>query len=759
MIRFCQQLGAILAAGAILSARMSFADNTNSAPSAPLNPSPVKFLELAHPGPFAFYKCEKKGVALVVAKAPVTLQPGVIAGDLNLMVILALFGSQDLGANGRIIAAELAPEGGATFVRLSGPFSTLPDVKRFGTYQFIVQVRHSKSPQIQTLNLTVQYPQTKLLTPAKLRFNLRTRWWCDPKSLNGCTFPLGLGEGPRAEDLVLDAERLDTGTLTFASQPQVERHHVNLVQVHADNLPMGETTTNLTIRSPDIEAVTVPVTVSLRETPVTIVWIALIGIIAGLIVRVLANRVIDLQNVKIQWNRLRGDIDQQRLAMADEVYTKKFHDLETEISTQLKRLNVTVSDSILEGSKNALTTKRAELEKLVNEFLGQQNDLRTRLANFEKLTGVAFELPAPLLILLHSEGEKLDEIRPKIEQGELGEAEKALNKLERSACQDLWDCLDQWHLNLISMLGKWMAILPPLPKEAVDGLKQAQTTLETKFNELKPPSDPDGLRKLIESASYFMQVGRQGVERTLRTTAVAVETVLQVLGAEKDDGAKWQSLERAVRGLNMLQGKKVVSNASPDDTPAIALLKKLTANLKDAVNRASDSPEPLSEEQQQLRKQVDQAIKEGQYEDAAILAIRLRKAAPALQQLANGKTLQSGQPDQSNGFVLPASHKTVIEIESIHESRIESASAALPAVFRLPADEISRSERTIFVVKAFQLSLVTALLCGIAYILFEKTFVGTVGDPFTIFFWGFTLDIGVNTLVEKAGTLIASAKR
>jgi hypothetical protein len=308
---------AILIAGAILAAARPplVAGQGSSSSAGSPQASEAKLVDLPFPGPFRFYKensSGKKDPDLVVAQVPVRLQPGVAASDLKLVVVYGLFGGEDLGADGRAVTAGLIDQTGTQLVRLSGPLSALPKIKRYGTYQFVVEIRTSKNQQVQTLNLPLEYPQTKLVTPSKLQINLRTTFWVEPRAMNGCTFPLRLSDGLPADGVVIEADRLPIGTLSFSPPPRLDAQAGNLVHVKTDGLPMGETTANLTIHSPDIETMTLPMTLNVRETPFSILWIAFVGIVTGAVVRVLADRLIDVEQVKILWIRLRTDIDDQR---------------------------------------------------------------------------------------------------------------------------------------------------------------------------------------------------------------------------------------------------------------------------------------------------------------------------------------------------------------------------------------------------------------------------------------------------------------
>jgi hypothetical protein len=756
----------LLAAGAILAARASLAADAASASGAPPPRPEVKIVELSYPGPFAFYKDNspnKKDPVLVVAHAPIRLQPGVAAADLNVVVVYSLFGGQDLGAAGRIITAGLIDQNGAQFVRLSGPLEALSKVRRYGTYQFVVEVRKSKDPQVQTLNLPVQYPQTKLVTPAKLLFNLRTTLWSDPKPLNGCTFPLRLSEGLGAEDVVVEADRLPSGTLKFSHQPRLDPQNVNLVQVNADSLPMGESTANLTISSPDIEAVTLPITVNLRETPLSIVWIAFSGIMVGVLVRVVADRVIDVQQLKIQWNRLLRDIEEQRIKMLDQDSQSGLNDLEHTASRQLEQLGIVCEKATYDSSKDELPKAQAALEKLVNAFLTKQSEVRLRLADFEKLTSVSLELPEPLLASLRSHAKQLDAIRPKIDQGKLGEATVELNRFGYSVFIEFWDLLIEWHHALDSNLSEWLSIRPALPKDAQVALTTSMSAFEAKFDELKQPQDIASARSLIDAASTVAQLARQGIERTLKTAVVEAEAVAETLRHAIDGDAAWlQSLADAVLTAKLLPVKDLVSDPKGALMPATETVRQLVCRITDALREFTKGlPTPGTADQKAIWEQLEKACAEASYEKAASLAARLKGPAAQLDQMAGDfDLLERGEMQRPLAFLQPEFRNVLYEIGPIRESRIDWNIPVSPILYRLtPEAEIRHSEGTIFAVNTLRFVVVTVLLCGLAYALFEKTFVGTVGDLFAVFLWGFTLDVGVNTLVEKAGTLVASAKR
>jgi hypothetical protein len=483
---------------------------------------------------------------------------------------------------------------------------------------------------------------------------------------------------------------------------------------------VGKITGNLLIRSPQLShAVEVPYEVTLRRPRWHIFLTLILGLLFGYVVRVLLKRRIENGVARSESIRQRRKLLEEQARYVDEDYRAALDRILAALAAEEPR-SAAHMKAALSTAHVDFTTAQTELTARIQTAVTLGEGLQKRAGERSYSLPAAMAQAVTAALVAVENAEKRVSLDPK---GVKGSLEKANASFQRSLSQGAQD----WKRALttaLEVLGESNLKWPAAMADKVDS-KMAEVMSTVRSD----PSDREAAtpEQLLQSVHLSVEKIWMFCAWLWSSLSPVAKQVLNTLDKAKKDPASLDALRTVLHDLEeRWTGKmdpEALVNALPEDAGRLleALNQAICRNTSNSVNE-----------------QTKELLKQGDYVRAANQAISEQTllGAPGEEQVPASDSfsgLRATLPRiEQQSFVSP-DPRPPISLEQL-EARTLS---------QLMVDQL------------LQTALVALALCFGAYILFEKSFTGTLNDYAALLFWAFGTDVTVETL----NVLAASHKK
>lgn len=616
------------------------------------------------------------------------------------------------------------------------------------TYEVLLAVQHKGSPEQQTLRLQIGIPAATLRAKTGLLIEQTLPWWGG--TARAGTPLLVVTETGRksyaqlhgAVSVVTDSPQMSAvhGEVLLVDKPVVPRGEMQTLRFKTSGeFPLGTVKGMLDLQSPQLStSAVVPFEVRTRRDHVLIILLILLGLVAGLLTRTVLSSRIALGEQLVKLDALRESLTADAGQQADRATAKKLQALVRSLDEAQKSTN---PQQISDRLRDAETERREIMQALSSA----RATLETRLQAHQKLLAEPLDaLPPTVCSVLEKAPSELPDIQHLLEKGDVTEAVSRLDEAERRMRHALWAVLRTWHDALAMELQR-------LPDPPIPLLAREQTILQSSVSPLVQQAGQliASIDQQSPDTAPLLGLARQLHAAVLRTTPwltealnqalISTRDVLRSLGLSEDpslqalspirhelfegDGLKLlQKLRAQARSLGQAQAQTLqrilpLPFISDDRRRELSELKKQEAYL-DALSQAM-----AFQQEDAARRSAEDSVLRGPLRMAAAVAKTPLGAPPA---------------GVSTSVLVPT--PTQVPVGGV-------ASPSIPAVS--PQQELTRtgSRLRLNLQKILQGTLSGLGIAVVGYLLFQAQFVGTPQELITIFFWGFSADISVESLL------------
>jgi hypothetical protein len=514
------------------------------------------------------------------------------------------------------------------------------------------------------------------------------------------------------------------------------------------DFPLGTTTATLTLKSDQLDApASVAMEVRTRRTPLLLIAFIAIGLVLGFLLRTVLKQQIQFDEAQQQASREIKKLRSEWDTAADEEFQAEVNNAIQRLQrvlTSTSRANADTLPDAVKAAETALTDATARLQKRTEET-------NTQLTQVAAAVSPNWDVPAPGSTALDTARAQLATVREVLKRGNVAKAISSLDQLAR---------------DLVTALA-----------ETTRYYRQAYNAF---------------LLDLGEVGSLLVAGQKSGFDDAVKQLGKAGEDVLAM--TPQDDIAKCHAALSAISQANsaaasllgVLSNSVVHTFAAMDEYLAGAALPKprewahaneatrtFAASLPDTLDDLQDGPERMRKGAGALRREwrsalLDQAnpqtasalFDQGKYEEVAQLVARTL-VAPRTQRRRGGEVEEvegaSEESSEVDDSVIGTPDLGWVFAPAPQPGVTMDGGFLYPRKTLDPVSAVEiHSFRTLLFAKSVQWGISAIGLTIIGYLLFAEKFVGTPPEMLTAFLWGFTTDIGVDSLVSAAKPKAAS---
>lgn len=682
-------------------------------------------------GPYTLQSGDSKAVVHIPVRT---------ANDLKIEKLTASFRSQDPLLVSRAFTASIEPEGGRTHpqLKLTLTQDAIPGGKWHGTYHLVLDISYPEEKVRQDQNgsktkvmirkqrsipLDVVYPETQVLAPQPLL--VRDTWllWGHWKTEASPLF-MEVQEGPILRELSV----CQVGAAKFGNDPvagqlklgdpeyvgQIARVPVGI----QEGFPLGDVSGTIRMASPGMESKNAAFTVRTRQHRVLIIIAAAIGLFIGFLLRTGSESWIEHRRNKVQFQRLLLRVREAKGLGTDAELDGTLTELEQKVEEAIRELKTTRTES-LPAKLNKL---QEQLKEARTAFTNKRNTLAQSVSYREALLQAAWHVPPTA----RPEGD-LSAVRADLVERDLETATAELTKFDTNLKKKVTKALESWR-EMVEMHFQDLGIVGyPLP-ESVQMILDSELLTNKKDAKVESTDDLMVLKSELEQADEDYQRVVDFV-KSLRKQIYQVAGRVRVLLRDKAKEETLRDLEKVRKELTGAECRAKLAQAvnEPETgfTEMALCFKPVIEAMWSAIEETHKGALPAD---------AKALLEAGKYEEAA--------AHAPVPGLLGGTPTRMPAP-------LPESRSALQPAPSIQGAPVQLHS--LRAIEPLEA-QIKKAWREIAAGKAIQSIGAGLGLALIAYLIFADSFIGTLADFIKVFFWGFTTDIGVNVLLEKASS-------
>ncbi len=715
--------------------RVTAADPPAGGAPAPQPPAaapefPVEFL---HAGP---HPLARAADGLLEARVPMRWRKGVDPVVLDPTYVRFGGVGDALGlAAATTVEAKLAEGGRGAHLLVRIGVDRLSPPKRHGTYALGLVARTPEAPKAEVLlerkPTVLDAPATATVVQTRGLFGTGLFGPTDP--VPAAPFYLRWTDGPEPVGVSVSKSGITTvdgkpveldlqfefPVFTGVSQPAPVRLRGE------PEFPLGDATTQVVVRSPDMDEKAVAVTTRSRGSRWEVLILAAFGVFATWFAR----------------GKLRGDVEGGLLRLRlldvhrevrkafDRSDDAAFHQELSRIDAELKRIDAAVRD----GAKSAadldgeVTALAAALKKALADVADLRKAIEKEIGDVRALLLREWSLPPAFAAAVATARSRVDAVDADVGAGRLRRARGDLSAAVDGLDARVRDLYRTWRAAFLGALPSF-DLPAPLPKAAADALKPRI----------------EEARAALKAAAGATQEGTKRAQALLDAVHVA--------GVAITDG-----LRDAV-GLTRQEVERIEDNVSGTASQAVldALLSSEERLAATGVETAVEEPAVGLKAIADALSAATKAIREAVAEDAARRAKAVNKGVPKVIDLLFDQGLYddalkveiafSGGPPPA-----PTPAPKPPEIAPPGPRAAEDRPGEVGwALLELDREAIRKQVK---LARAAQWFWATLLATMLALAVFGPTYVGTWPQMLSVFFWGLAADLGLNSLTEKAKSL------
>jgi hypothetical protein len=521
---------------------------------------------------------------------------------------------------------------------------------------------------------------------------------------------------------VMDGHDTPGRVSVVTAQVPVAGSHPPELTLLADEFALGTSSGSLRVAADQLaEPLELRYEVRVRRSTGVVWLLMLLGIVVGLLVReVLAARAEKGEKAG-EASQLLARMRQARAATADVVTRNAIDAAQAALLPALDQSTAELSA--------ALAAQSAALDEALKLLTARRIDADAQVTLLRRLTTTLWNLPSSMAGVVTQAGSDLAPIQRFLDIDDVKGASDAIGVLRERLQRGLSATAPSWAELALNDMER----LPPVPEAYLHGGEQAAKDVA------------QSLRAVMDES---------------RRTALDPERVLQAVHT-----GRFQLSDHLARVLAALDGLLVGAAAVFAERRATRVFEPLRKDFASVRPQLAETPGDLELLLGRVRTGFDEGFSKALAAVPGATARAMDKAAPLLvagQYLDAAKAFAAALPPQPENMgtreaarpqsaPLDAPAVPVPAPQSVPPARL----FPMPAVPDSELEQlvVNRVIRTGKQARVVQRAIVAVLLMTTGYGLYAPAFVGRLPELLTIFFWAFSLNVGIDTLLAQSKTI------
>jgi ferritin-like metal-binding protein YciE len=527
------------------------------------------------------------------------------------------------------------------------------------------------------------------------------------------------------------------------------------------SFPVGNSVGTVAVSAPGLELTKVDFIVTTRWSSLLIFLLALAGIVAGWWLRTGIEAKLERERSRLQFLELKRQVRDARSLGIEDTFNETLDKIETAVDEILEALENPTGMEDSEALKTRFKDREDELRKAITGLETVRRQVEEGFASLRDHLISGWRLPAPLRVIVSNAKEQLEEIRDLFAQGRFSEAKKRLGEQWRHLEEKLREAFPAWHRAVEKGTGNLPGSLEyVLPAAAKTKLDQDLAAFEKQCEEGMPLPDTvskDAVHSILNAAHSARHKAVEMFETlqdsVLTTAADVWRTLKSRLSLLREDALTDEKtlLETLKNARQELLEFSIIA-AVDDPESQIPALAKWVGAVTQALRQAIETGAAGNE--------VTGNLNSGNYFEAAVLKAEQKPEDESGPLLGDKTVAVPGDAEKSLSFNLESiTGRKARPLLPVQDVLTGKEQLTQPSGLKQPlAFEAALTRKEIRKTKRLQLLASAAGLSVISWVMFQGSFVGTWSDVITIFLWGFTTDVGVNVLMDKAKAAVKLKK-
>jgi hypothetical protein len=497
--------------------------------------------------------------------------------------------------------------------------------------------------------------------------------------------------------------------------------------------PLGISQRSLEVVAPQLAApLPLSVRVDVRQHPFIIVVLSLAGLALGFLLRVFLARRVQVSEARLRLFTTLEDVARRRGERPDAPFQARLQPLERTLRDAVRLTDPAAIDA-------AIAAFSTQLQQELKDLDTARAAAAAGIDVLAEVVSRRWSVPATMAAALARAAATLDETRRLNDAYYVSDAQGRLAAALSTLIAELDPLVTDWRDAVSAALRRLSAA--PLPVSVTAAIAPAVAALGERIDHVPAHLDPRATASAIEEACAAVDVARSSLRSFLRQFCEWIASTPDEIAAALGTSAAAESMP-VVRAF--VTELREATDASPEQAiellvPArlVAVDESLAKAVTDYLDGLALAPSP----------EVEAALAARDYRLAARLAHGLQGPAMA----ATGLEIAVAAPAALAPWVAPS----VLPPLARHDVRVLTAASPLvrPSAVTAPG-----SLRTLLVAKGVRAALAAIGISGVAFLLFESTFIGTAADIARVMLWAFGLDVTVDVLTTQAGQLFKRAQ-
>lgn len=501
--------------------------------------------------------------------------------------------------------------------------------------------------------------------------------------------------------------------------------------------PLGTTTGKLELAAPHlVKPVEVAFTVDRRLRPWLLLVPVLIGLIVGYIVRTWMARRIEVGEVRVQAEDLLDRLARESAERPDATFQAEIAILRTALEQALP--------GPIEPLRTAITDTETKLKSAITALDSRRKKAAERFAKVLQIVSpsTAWSLPAGILATLRGKevAAEVEDAKDALNAGRVAAATTAMGNAEHLLSSVVPAQVDAWRKDILARLEALDFETDPLLAEARKQTEGERRAVDTALALLRAGGPQAELAGLVSATATAHRALAELADALLRTLHARLDRLLRALGSLR------LPLPDRLDDLRH-QSSAFFSEAGEREGPVAALRFVIDHGPKLSGIVESTILDQLEGEKQAAAAEL---LAAGSY---ATLEARLEQwlAAPIVV-AGEGQGLRERKVVHAGAAVGSGLEPLALLLGGADDGAGQAAVIiARDGAATAVAARRARTFGELAGLKAVRFLIAALLILVAAYYLYEQNWVGTPREWIALFFWGFALDVGIDTVVSVGG--------
>jgi hypothetical protein len=495
--------------------------------------------------------------------------------------------------------------------------------------------------------------------------------------------------------------------------------------------PLGTSRGTLELRAPQLTApVTVAVVVESRVVPIAIIYIVMIGLATGYVIRVTLALAVQRSEARLAAFEMLDLLRHEKTKNPDAVFGQTIDTAVADLRTMIDKWD---AKAITDGT----ATAKKDLESALKDLDQHRTVVKDKIDTFEMLVvNSQWFVPDGIRSALEAIAPRLEKAVHLLAANDVSRADAEVDSCVHFLNSAVNEILEKWPTEVRRALDATVAA--PLPAYLASLVTDAVAELKEVIAKAPAPAVAPSLKD-VDAALRFVHSARVNLKRFVLTFAnwiaqVLDETMATIGGVLAGEPVAVR-LKRVVSAYTQALRVGVDHNVEHGlDLLTVEAIARLDRAFRAAIIEVDKSATP----------DVQTALEAHDYRKAASLATATGRGtlygAPG--------TTVAVAPDDGTQLSAFEAQAAAPAVAGFIGRIFGVAGAAAPVAVSKPSSVshllIARGLRTLFAFIG---------ISALGYLLFHETWIGTPSDAAKIFLWAFSLDITVDAVLEQAGKL------